>query len=162
MTMDRLRDCFVGVGLTKVETFIASGNVIFECAARPARPLERKIEKHLHATLGYDVATFLRTPADVAAVAAYAAFPPESGQCTLSIGFIADEPAADARRALAALRTDMDEFTVVGREFYWLCRTRTSDSTITGKKLERALGLPFTVRNATTVRRLAAKYSADD
>ena len=37
VTMDRLRQLFTGLGLKDVETFIASGNVIFSSAARSIR-----------------------------------------------------------------------------------------------------------------------------
>ena len=53
-----------------------------------------------------------------------------------------------------------DAFHVHGRELYWR-RTRMSDSKVTGKQLERAIGMPFTMRNVTTLRRLAAKYASE-
>jgi uncharacterized protein (DUF1697 family) len=52
----------------------------------------------------------------------------------------------------------VDEFAVHGREMYWLCRTRLSDSTVTGPQLQKALGVPVTRRNISTVRKLADKY----
>jgi uncharacterized protein (DUF1697 family) len=42
------------------------------------------------------------------------------------------------------------------REVYWLVRSRMSDSKFSGSKMERVLGLPVTLRNATTVAKLAA------
>src|SRR5690606_25392659 len=53
--MDALRTICEEMGLTKVETFIASGNVIFESRAGAA-VLEKKIEAHLRKVLGYEVA----------------------------------------------------------------------------------------------------------
>ena len=68
--MDRLRDLFAGMGFANVETFIASGNVIFDAPAPGTAALERKIETGLLTALGYRVDTFIRTPAELAAVAA--------------------------------------------------------------------------------------------
>lgn len=48
--MDVLRGACEALGLTSVETFIASGNVIFESRARAA-VLEEKIETHLGSVL---------------------------------------------------------------------------------------------------------------
>ena len=61
--------------LHQVETFIASGNVIFDSNATNLASLEKKIAKHLHKELGYEVATFIRTPIELAAIAAYQPFP---------------------------------------------------------------------------------------
>jgi uncharacterized protein (DUF1697 family) len=77
---------------------------------------------------------------------------------TLYIGFLPAQPSDDARQKLLALQTPLDEFRVDGRELYWLCRTSISQSAVSGVKLERALGMPTTLRNVTTVRKLASKY----
>ena len=67
-------------------------------------------------------------------------------------------PSAEAREELMALRSEVDDFAVHGREVYWLCRKRMSESAFSGVLLEKTMGMPATVRNATTVERLTAKY----
>jgi len=42
---------------------------------------------------------------------------------------------------------------------YWLCRKKMSESTFSGALLERTIGMPATMRNSTTVKKLAAKYA---
>ena len=69
--MDILRQLFEELGLSKVETFIASGNVIFETPSQNERELEERIQAKLHASLGYQVATFLRTDQEVASIVTY-------------------------------------------------------------------------------------------
>jgi uncharacterized protein (DUF1697 family) len=61
---------------------------------------------------------------------------------------------------MQALRTEFDHFHFHEREFYWLSRRKMSESTLSGAVFEKTLGMPATMRNATTVRRLAAKYPA--
>ena len=159
--MDVLRKCFEALGHTRVETFIASGNVIFESRARNARTLEQAIERHLRESLGYDVATFLRSPAEVAAAATYQPFPAtelEAEGHGLYVGFLREPPAAEALAKLLARQTPVDEFRVHGRELYWLARQRMSESPFSGAVLEKLLGMPATMRNVTTVRKIADKY----
>jgi hypothetical protein len=67
--MAALKRVFERLKLADVETFIASGNVIFTSALDAPR-LERLIEGALEKALGYPVVTFLRTTGQVAAVAA--------------------------------------------------------------------------------------------
>ena len=57
-------------------------------------------------------------------------------------------------------RSEDDDFHVHGREMYWRPSGRISDSKITGAMLEKALKLPATMRNLTTVRKLAALHPA--
>src|SRR6267142_2212313 len=72
--MDQLRSSFTELGFANVETFIASGNVIFDSKSKNTQALERKIEKHLQAVLGYAVATFVRSIAEVGEIADYKPF----------------------------------------------------------------------------------------
>lgn len=160
--MDQLRELFEALDLANVATFIASGNVIFESPTTDTQQLERTIEQHLKQALGYAVATFIRTPAEIAAVANYAPFSAADHAAEghwLYVGFLADRPGVAARDKLLAYRTDINDFHVHEREAYWLCRTRSSESNFTGAALEKALGMPATMRNITTVKKLAAKYN---
>jgi len=158
--MQDLRALFEALGLSRVETFIASGNVIFESGARDAAKLERSIEAHLRQSLGYEVATFLRTDAEVAAIARCTPFPASAlaSAKALNVAFLA-EPLSDARRhLLAGFRTEVDDFHVHGRETYWLCHTTQGESTFSNARFERALGIRATFRGVNTVAKLAAKY----
>ena len=44
---------------------------------------------------------------------------------------------------------------------YWLSRSGIGESPLSGPTFERLLGMPATVRNITTVRKLAAKLHKD-
>src|SRR6188472_1508109 len=65
--MDHLRTLCEAIPLANVSTFIASGNVLFE-SKKPRAQVEAAIEKKLKAALGYDVATMVRSGADLAAI----------------------------------------------------------------------------------------------
>jgi uncharacterized protein (DUF1697 family) len=158
--MDYLRTLFEEQGFTHVETFIASGNVIFDSTARSTKTLEQKIETYLQEKLGYAVATMIRSTADLAQVAAYQPFSEadlNGDEHRLYVAFLRDTPAGEAQEKLLAMRTAVDEFHFSGREMYWLCRTRFSDSLFKGN-LEKILGMAATLRNSTTVKKMAAKY----
>jgi uncharacterized protein (DUF1697 family) len=142
-----------------VETFIASGNVIFEAAGKEAA-LEEKVERHLAQSLGYAVATFLRTPAERAAVVAHESFADADEAYAIYIGFLKAKPPAERVKAVKGLSSKVNELVVHGRELYWLSRMRTGDNPITGARLEKALGGQVTLRNLTTVRKLAEKYGS--
>ena len=156
--METLRELFTELGATNVETFIASGNVIFETRSRGGRALEARIEAHLRASLGYDVTTFLRTADELRAIARHPAFEPaDAAGGTVYVTFTASPLSRTAAAAVAALRSASDDFHVNGREIYWLRRSR--DAPFTGNGLDRAIGIPGTMRNMNTVHRMVAKYA---
>jgi uncharacterized protein (DUF1697 family) len=160
--MDHLRRLFEAMGLANVETFIASGNVIFDSTEPNKKALERKIEDSLQKALGYEVATFIRTTAELAEIAYYKPFQEPDLNVdgnTLYIAFLGDRPGDPAQQKLLSFTTVIDEFHVNDREVYWLCRKKMSESQFSGALLEKTLGLPATLRNSTTVKKMAAKYS---
>jgi uncharacterized protein (DUF1697 family) len=157
-----LRQQFEALGFSNVETFIASGNVVFETPARNTRTLEQKIAQCLRAALGYEVATFIRTEAELSAIAQYQPFSPPAlkDARALNVAFLADVLDAASQNRLTGRRTDIDDFHVQGREVYWLCRRKQSESTFSNAVLEKAIGRPSTLRGFNTIQKLAAKYAA--
>jgi uncharacterized protein (DUF1697 family) len=162
VTMGRLRELFEGLGFENVETFIASGNVIFDTRARDQEALARKIEKHLHAGLGYEVATFLRTPAEVAAIAATKPFPAAAvaKAHTLVVGLLEKPLDAAQKKAVMAFQTPDDTFDARGREFYWLTNTGQGKSKFSNAVFEKAIRAKATFRGMPTMAKLSAKYPA--
>jgi uncharacterized protein (DUF1697 family) len=65
--MADLKACFERHGFQRVETYIQSGNVIFE-SARSSSALEARIERMLSAAFGYDASVVLRTRRQIRAI----------------------------------------------------------------------------------------------
>ncbi|MBL8045374.1 MAG: DUF1697 domain-containing protein [Anaerolineales bacterium] len=159
-TMEILRGAFEALGFTNVETFINSGNVIFETKTKSEGALVKQIEAQLQATLGYEVATFLRTPHELTGIANYQPFSAARLKTAgaLNVAFLAQPLSAEAQKQLLTLKTEIDDFHPHGREVYWLCAVKQSDSKFSNAVFERKLKLQATFRSITTVQKLAAKY----
>jgi len=153
--MERLRSVFEDLRLRDVSTVINSGNVVFTSGAKDTYALERRIERALATELGYDVDTFVRSAAEVAAIARRKDFADAAAGDLVQIGFLGTKPSVAVRRAIEALATEKDELVVRGREVHWHVRGRTIDSLVRPKALGDALGGPTTMRSRTTVRRIA-------
>ncbi len=157
--METLRDAFVDLGFTGVRTFIASGNVIFDGTRASPATLERRIETHLAQRLGYAVPTFLRSPAELRDVIEHEAFAPAdvAAAHAVYVMFLRERVSDEVTRAVATLETPNDAFHVRGREIYWLCRSRLTESLVPASAFGRALGKPpTTMRNMTMLKKLAA------
>ena len=161
VTMAELRGLFEGLSFKGVETFIASGNVIFDSRSGDMAALERKIESQLLRSLGYEVKAFLRTVPEVTAIARYQPFDESKlkAAAALNVAFLANPMVAEAEKALQSLKTEIDDFHVQGREVYWLCKLKQSDSKFSNTRFEKIIQARATWRNRNTVVRLAAKYA---
>jgi uncharacterized protein (DUF1697 family) len=160
LPMSRLKALFGELGFNEVETFIASGNVVFSSKARDTSRLESQIAGHLETSLGYEVDTFVRTAEEVARIGRAKIFPEDGREgITIHVGLFQQKLTPEIARKLAAVRTDLDEFRVTGREYYWLCRSRmSSESKVWTLPEIKALRLPTsTMRNLSSIRKLVAK-----
>ena len=163
VTMDRLRRIFERAGLAGVATYIASGNVIFDAprGAKGFAPMERKLAAALQKGLGYEVATFVRTADEVSEAATRLPFSKREadGFAALNVAFLAAPLNASQTKALAGLATEVDQLQPQGREIYWGCRVKQSDSKFSNAVLERALGVEATFRSIKTVRAVAERLA---
>ena len=155
--MDRLRALFEELGFFDVASYIASGNIVFGTPSTDIATLARTIEQHLKQSLGYDVVTFIRTPKQLKKIVDMQPFPASEMDdgTRLFIGFLSNAPKQAAKDKLMSFSTHDSELRVREREVYWLLRTAMQDSSFSSAKMERALGMPVTLRNITTVRKLA-------
>lgn len=156
--MASLVDAFESLGLKDVRSVIASGNLLFRTPSRGAAGLAARIEGALQALLGYEVAAFLRSDSEWWSLARGG--PPFNQEDVarsqaLNVMFLAHELTDVQRDVLLALEGPIDRLAVQGREIFWLCAVRQSESKFSAALLERRLGLKTTVRTWTTVQKLA-------
>jgi len=158
--MQSLRQVFKSLGFSKVATFIASGNVVFETTTKETKTLEGKIERALKEALGYEVRTFVRGEAELVKIAAYRPFIQSNFDETWhsNIIFLTDNLTPTLRRDVKALRTNTDAFEVRGREIYWMRRRKQNGALFSTVSLAKILGRAFTVRGAATIKRIVSKY----
>jgi uncharacterized protein (DUF1697 family) len=160
VTMAQLKVLFEELGFRNVETFLASGNVVFDGGKVKEAALQQKIEGHLHAALGYEVATFLRTERELAALVRGCPFSEaeEAGAVALNVALLQAPLPAEAEARLKGLRTEVDAFRAAGREVWWLCFVKQSESTFSNAVFEKTVKVRATFRGFNTLQRLATKH----
>lgn len=158
-----LRSRFEELGLRNVATFRASGNLVFDADGGSEAELTARIEAGLEESLGYEVGTFVRTAAEVRAIAAHEPFSRglvEASRGKLQVAILAERPAKRAREAVLALASADDRLAFGDRELYWLPSGGTLESELNAKAIEQLAG-PMTIRTKGTVEQMAAKHFAD-
>src|SRR5271154_2943759 len=106
-----LRSVFEDMGLSDVQTFRASGNVIFVAPSEPPQELSVRIEAALQRSLGYEVETFLRSAEEVRGIARvqpFAAAWVKASRGKLHGGMLSERPGSRARKDVLALASDHD------------------------------------------------------
>jgi len=161
---DELRAEFEQLGFADVATFRASGNVIFGCddgASEDA--LASRVEAGLGEGLGYEVPVFLRSCAEVAAIAAQEPFDlnlVEASKGKLQVSLLLGKPTAKARKAVLDLAGDEDRLAIAGRELFWLPSGGLLESDLDLKALEAIVGRD-TRRTKGTIDQIAVKHCVD-
>ena len=154
---------FEGMGLGDVRTLRASGNVIFAAQSEAPEELSARIEAGLRRSLGYEVATFLRTAEQIRLIAGLQPFMPawvEASAGKLHVGMLSARPGSRARKDVLALASDQDRLAFGERELYWLPSGGMLESALDLAMIERLLG-PSTMRTKGTIELIASKHCAE-
>ena len=157
--MAHLVEIVEGLGHTDVWTYINSGNVVFDAAGK-RETLERSLERALHAALGFEVETFVRTAAELRRAVAAKPFAVEAGD-THFLTMLKATPTAAQRRALEDLSNDFDTLVVEGRDVHWLMHGKSTDTKLKTKDWDAIVGRhQSTSRNLTALRKLVDKLGS--
>jgi uncharacterized protein (DUF1697 family) len=151
LPMTQLKAMCSDAGFERVETYIASGNVVFQSKATPAK-VQAELERRLHAYIGKPVGVVVRSASELQAVLKANPFPKAEPKHTYAI-FLNAVPPADA---LTHISGQQDEQVRLGkREIYVHYGSGMGRS-----KLKIPAAKAGTARNMNTIARLAAMASA--
>jgi uncharacterized protein (DUF1697 family) len=159
--MKGLAAMFAEARCSDVQTYLQSGNVVFEAAEAAARRVPSIVGQAMQTRFGFRVPLVMRTAAELRAVAGGNPFLRAGADAsTLHVAFLADLPGAARVAALDADRSSPDQFAVRGREIYLRCPSGLARTRLTNQYFDSRLGTTSTVRNWRTVLALLELASA--
>jgi uncharacterized protein (DUF1697 family) len=151
--MAALRDLFDSLGYGHVETYIQSGNVVFDAPARDARALSDAIELAILGEFGFGVDVVVRSAAELAAIVAGNPFVPHVTDAkALHVAFPRD-PIQGSRTVDRSIAPG--EASVGSGVIYLHAPGGFGRSKLTDAFLKRLAGSLVTTRNWNTVTKLA-------
>jgi len=151
LPMRELVELLAGLGLQNIQTYIQSGNVIFETGERDTAQLARRISQAVEHKRGFSPEVLLLETADLENAVASNPYPQaESNPKTLHIFFLASDPPAPDLKKLESIKLEAEHFTLNGRLFYLYAPEGIGRSKLAAG-IEKALGVPATGRNWQTV-----------
>ncbi len=154
--MADLKQIFESLGLENVQTYIQSGNVIFESDEEDSTSLEKQIERQIETATGHKTQLFVRTFREIQSIASKSPFTAEANE-TVHITFLHARPDGKPQQAILSYKSDADDFAVKGREVYNLRHDRDK-SIFSNNFVEKILKMSGTTRNMTVIKKIAEKY----
>jgi uncharacterized protein (DUF1697 family) len=161
LKMDDLRKTLQSVGFNKVETYIQSGNVLFE-SEEEAALLQQRMVNEIEKVFGISTKVILRTKTEVDQIIDNCPFSEKeikeaevsSDGESLYVSLLDDILLEEQMKRLSILRSDHEEYRVEGKEIYLLFRRSIRNSKL-ASYLQK-LDVPSTVRNWKTMNKLSA------
>ena len=164
--MDDVRTLYVSLNLKDPHTYVQSGNVIFRTKEKNGTQLARKIQGAIEREFGFSTPVILRTPEEFKRTIAANPFAGRQGidPAKLLVSFLANEPSAEARAKLLALKPNPEELHLVGRELYIYFPNGAGRSKLQWSALDKKVGTPGTARNWNSVTKMLelAELMADE
>lgn len=153
--MADLKSILSDSGLSSVETYIQSGNVIFESDQEP-KALQEVIEKVILENYSFEVPTLVIAKDDLRKLIPQNPFLNEVDDTKkLYVCFLLEEPTAERIQILADLDLKGDEYVLQNRVLYTCYHNGAGKSKVSNNFLEAKLKVKATMRNWRTVNILA-------
>ena len=154
--MADLRALYESLGFDNVQSYLQSGNVIFDSSEGDRTKLAMMIEDAIHNEYGYEVAIFIRTVADFQQIIDTNPFlhGRDEDPTKLYVSFLMQRPSDAKLSALTVPEKSADEFVVAGDVIFVFCPNGYGRTKLSNNFFERKLQVAATTRNWRSVNAL--------
>ena len=154
--MDLLKSIFEEMKFENIETYIQTGNVIFDSQEVQKNSLCNKIKDKLKDTLGFEVPVILKEIEELEAVIGDNPFRNRNllENEKLHVTFLEREPSSEVADIFNDYKEDKDEIILHGENVYILCRNGYGKTKFSNSFLESKLKVKGTTRNFKTINKI--------
>jgi uncharacterized protein (DUF1697 family) len=154
--MEQLRASLEEMGLKRVNTYIQSGNIVFQTGKAAPATLCKKIEAIIMNDFGHSVSVIVRTAEELEAAITNNPLlqEPDIDPEKLHVMFLSEVPASSALEKLQSVTAAPDRFRAVGKELHFYLPNGVAESVLMKKPVDRILTVVTTTRNWRTVNAL--------
>ncbi len=153
ISMAELIALYESLGLVNVETYVQSGNLVFDSSEREASNLAGQLEALIEQSFGLAVSVFIRDTQDFERLIDSNPFLIERNEdpAKLHVTFLYNSPSKEEKRSLDARGDEADEIYVTDREIFLFCPNGYGGTKFSNAFFERKLKVRATTRNWNTV-----------
>lgn len=154
--MEELRALCESLGLSRAQTLLQSGNVVFQSPERDREKLAKRIERGIQKAFDFEARVVVRTSADLRRVIKGNPFRPAEtpNLSSLLVMFFDGKPEARAFADLRSFYKGPEEMHLAGQELYVHYCNGVGKSKLTNDLIQRKLKVIGTARNWNTVQKL--------
>ena len=154
--MADLRQHLTDVGLEQVQTYIQSGNILFDSPGKTLDECAKLIKDKIQAEYSFDVPVMMRTAADIAHIVGNNPMPdvPAENYNIYIVTLLDAEPTAEAKAEIPAEGPAGEQTKIIGREIYTFYPNGSGRTKLTTNFFEKKLGVNATARNWKTLIKL--------
>ena len=159
--MEQLRALCDRLGYQKIETYVQSGNLVFQAETESPALLSKRIRESILDSFGFETPVIVRTSKEMEHVVANNPFLKEKDvdSSKLHVTFLADVVHKSSLKTLEKLATSQDRFHQASREVYLYCPEGYGRTKLSNNAIEKALSVTATTRNWRTTNVLLAMVS---
>lgn len=151
--MSDLKKLYESLGFKKVQTYIQSGNVLFQSSEADSLKLIQKIQTKIKKAYGFDVIVFIRMSRDLRRIIAHNPFIKQERD-RVAVLFLSNKPSDIPMEELQKAKQGSEEFQIIGKEIFLSCPNGFGKTKLSINLFERKLKLSATARNLNTVNKL--------
>lgn len=154
--MADLKKTFEDLKFKNVQTYIQSGNVVFECAQSDTEKLESSIEKKIKKDFGFDVPVIIRTPSELQDILKSNPFlkDPKKDKDRMYVTFLSKVPMTEHIKKLDGISYPPEEFVLKSKTIYFFSPNGYGNAKMNNNFFENKLKVTATTRNLKTIRQL--------
>jgi uncharacterized protein (DUF1697 family) len=154
--MAELRGLYESLGMSRPQTYVQSGNVVFETGERKLERVAERLEEGIERTFGFRPAVILRTAGELRDAVERNPFAARGGiePSKLLVTFLRSDPGEEVREAVRRIPTGPEELRIDGREMYIYFPNGMGRPKLSLAQVERTLKVAGTGRNWNTVTKL--------
>lgn len=154
--MATLKAMFESLGFNNVETYIQSGNVIFEFKPCETASLEIKIKEEINKIFGFHIETIVRTKEELINIISNNPLLMEVNIeiDKLHVTLLISKPEEAIIESLELKKEENEKYIIQGREIYLYCPNGYGNTKLNNAILEKKLKIAATTRNWKTMNKL--------
>ncbi|MFD2099784.1 DUF1697 domain-containing protein [Flagellimonas iocasae] len=152
--MAELRKTLAKSGLENVETYIQSGNIIFDSESSDSRDLEQLVFEAILKDFGFEVPTLVVTGNDIKKVLDANPFADKEEQNKLYYVLLKQPPQKELTQQLEEVSFENEAFHITEKCVYLMCKKGYGNSKLNNNLIERKLKVEATTRNQKTMEKL--------
>jgi len=154
--MNALKELLQELGFQKIQTYIQSGNIVFQTRESDPQKLEKKIANAILEKFGFDVPVLVKEREALRQIISQNPFLSDPGKDVnhLHVTFLSGEPDPEYFNKISDLRFEPDEFQIGNQVIYLYCPVSYGNSKLSNTFFEKALKVTATTRNWKTTNEL--------